>query len=341
MTMPTTRLEDLSFPVRDERFGQVIERLSEVTSAPAGDNFVSNEDSYTRVAGELARRAPRGGVYLGVGPDQNFTMIARAKPPLAIIADYRRRNLLVHLLHKALFMLSGDRLRYLTRLTARKVEPGVEAPTGQALATTFQKAKFDREILDRVTAEVIALLRPLEVVRDEEWGELGTIQARIAGPGVDARFLALPMYPTLGTMMGQGDREGRPAHFLASEGTYHSIRTLQWTDRVIPVVADLAGPRALVRIGDWLREIGLKVGVFYVSDVEFFLLRASRFDDYARNLRALPWEEKGLIVRSSTREIEHPARVAGDTGTTLVVEARAFLEDAARGRVKSPEDLFR
>ena len=55
-------------------------------SEPAGyfdtDNLISNERSYLHVAPalrELARRAA-GGVYLGVGPDQNFSYIAHARP---------------------------------------------------------------------------------------------------------------------------------------------------------------------------------------------------------------------------------------------------------------------
>ncbi len=341
MARLAVNLEGLTFPGRDESFAAVVARLSEPTDAPPGDNFVSNEDSYPRVTGEVARRAPKGGVYLGVGPDQNFTLIAAARPPLALIADFRRRNLLVHLLHKALFTLSADRVSYLSRLTAR--DPGAVPadPGGAELAEAFARVPFDRQKLDRVNEEVVALLRPLGVVRDGEWAELSTIQARIAGPGVNVRFLALTMYPTLARLMATTDREGGPAHLLAAGEHYRFVRTLQETDRLIPVVADLAGETALPALGDWLRGLGLKVGVFYVSDVEFFLLRGGRFDAYVANLGRLPWADGGLVVRSSTREIDHPARVAGDHGTTLVADALDFLAEARAGGIKSPDDLFR
>ena len=58
------------------------------------------------MAGAIERRVAPGGVYLGVGPDQNFTYIAHARPDLSLIVDYRRRNALLHLLHKALFGLA-------------------------------------------------------------------------------------------------------------------------------------------------------------------------------------------------------------------------------------------
>jgi hypothetical protein len=49
-------------------------------SEPAGyfdtDNLISNERSYLQVLPDLGRRNVRGGAYIGVGPDQNFTYIA-------------------------------------------------------------------------------------------------------------------------------------------------------------------------------------------------------------------------------------------------------------------------
>jgi len=46
-----------------------------------------------------------GGVYLGVGPNQNFTYIAKVQPRYAFIIDIRRQNFLEHLLFKALLPL--------------------------------------------------------------------------------------------------------------------------------------------------------------------------------------------------------------------------------------------
>ena len=41
------------------------------------DNLISNERSYLQVIPDLRRPAVRGGAYIGVGPDQNFSYIAR------------------------------------------------------------------------------------------------------------------------------------------------------------------------------------------------------------------------------------------------------------------------
>ena len=76
-----------------------------------------------RRAGAAGARRPRGGVYLGVGPDQNFSYIAHLRPSLAIIIDIRRDNLLLHLLFKALFAEARTRIAYLAMLTGRSPPP--------------------------------------------------------------------------------------------------------------------------------------------------------------------------------------------------------------------------
>jgi hypothetical protein len=84
------------------------------------------------------------------------------------------------------------------------------------------------------------------------------------------------------------------------------------------------------------------VTTVYVSDVEFFLLRAGSgpFAAYAANLERLPRADGSVLVRTSTREIQHPARVVGDSSTTIVVDLATVLADARAGRVRSAADLF-
>jgi hypothetical protein len=331
---------DLTFPGRDESFGAIVDRLSEPASGPHADNLVSNEDSFPSVAGVLGHLVRPGGVYLGVGPEQNFTYIAQTRPALAFVVDFRRRNLLLHLLHLALFSLASDRVGYLERLTARRPSRLPPDPSADDLADAFSRAPFDPARLDAVVSEVAAVLRPLDVLGDEEWPALATIQARLAGPGMNARFLALPMYPTFARLLTTIDREGRPAHVLAAESFYQAVRARQLGGRIIPLVGDFAGPSALPNLGAWLRRRGFTVDVLYASDVEFFLLRSGKFPAYVTNLGLLPWSDRALIVRTSTREIAHPERVAGDSSTTVVRAVAPFLDAAREGRIRTPDDLF-
>ena len=340
--MPPTGLNDVLFPRRDTRLGVVARALSGTETGPPADNFVTNEDSFARVAGELDRLAPADGVYLGVGPDLNLTYIAHCRPRLAFVLDHRRRNALLHLLHKALFALAPDRAGYLERLTARRpvgpIGPDADAAT---LVRAFEEAPLDRARLDAAITEVRRYLEPCDVVRDDEWAALATIQARLAGPGLRARFLALPIYPTLSQLIRTPDRAGRPAHLLAAEATYQAVRSRQLGDRVLPLVGDFAGRDDLPRLGAWLRRHGLALSVVYVSYVEFFLFRAGRFARYVENLAGLPWKPGAVLIRSSTRAIPHPERVAGDHSTTLLRPVASFLESARAGEIRGIDDLFR
>lgn len=333
-------LSDLLFPARDQSFGSVVRALSEPETGPAADNLVSNEDSYPRIAADVAQRRPVDGVYVGVGPDQNFTILAHAAPRLAFVLDYRRRNLLLHLVHKALFSLSENRVAYLSRLTARRPTGLPADPDADQLVAAFSAARFERRRLDAAIAEAAAVLQPLDVVAASEWDAVATIQAKLAGPGMNARFLALPMYPTLGRLVKTRDRRGAAAHLLANEDRYRLVRHLQRNDLVIPLVGDFGRPHGLDKLSDWLKAHRLRVGLLYISDVEFFLIRAGRLRDYADNLTSLPWADGALIARTSTREIAHSERFPGDSSTTIVRSVASFLEGVAAGKVATVDDLF-
>src|SRR5258708_36768204 len=111
---------------RPSPFAAQIASLSEPAGYFDTDNLISNERSYLQVLPDLTRRQVRGGAYIGVGPDQNFTYIAEVRPSIAFIVDVRRDNLLLHLLFKALFALSRTRVEYLAQLFGRPLPGDIE-----------------------------------------------------------------------------------------------------------------------------------------------------------------------------------------------------------------------
>ena len=76
-------------------FPTLIQRLSEQPGFFDSDNLVSNESSYLQILGMLDKLAVRGGVYLGVGPEQNFTYIARTRPPDKIMVRLQTYKLVI------------------------------------------------------------------------------------------------------------------------------------------------------------------------------------------------------------------------------------------------------
>ena len=108
-------------PPRTTALAAEIAGLSEPQGAFDTDNLISNEASYLDVIPALAAGQVSGGVYIGVGPDQNFTYIARIRPTAAYIIDIRRDNLLLHLLFKAIF--AEARTRSATTCWCRRRTP--------------------------------------------------------------------------------------------------------------------------------------------------------------------------------------------------------------------------
>src|SRR4029079_16836968 len=109
---PPTRLSD-------QEFWKSVTDLSEGNGTFQSDNLLSNESRLQYIIPALQENVKPGGTYLGVGPEQNFTLIAAMKPSLAFIVDIRRGNLDLHLLYKALFELSTDRVDFVARLFSR------------------------------------------------------------------------------------------------------------------------------------------------------------------------------------------------------------------------------
>src|SRR3954465_6036326 len=94
----------------NQQFWSLITQLSEPGGAFRSDNLVSNEIKFQWVIPELLRPVKPGGVYIGVGPEQNFSYIAALKPKLAFVLDLRRGNADLHLMYKSVFELSPDRV---------------------------------------------------------------------------------------------------------------------------------------------------------------------------------------------------------------------------------------
>src|SRR5215510_8758486 len=106
---PRAAADSLPSRLTDEAFWQLVTDFSEPNGFFRSDNFLSNEREYQWVIPTLTSTLDTGGVYLGVGPEQNFTYIAALQPKLAFIVDIRRDNMIEHLMYKALFELSTDR----------------------------------------------------------------------------------------------------------------------------------------------------------------------------------------------------------------------------------------
>src|SRR5262249_32158954 len=76
----------------DRELWRIFSTMSEDGGNFPSENFVSNEKAYQFVIPTLQRTLTPTGVYLGVGPEQNFTYIVNLKPRLPTISDLPPQN---------------------------------------------------------------------------------------------------------------------------------------------------------------------------------------------------------------------------------------------------------
>lgn len=329
-------------------FFELLKWLDEPPTGPSSaDNLMTNEDSLASVMDQIRSESPPGTVFLGVGPDQNYTFIATARPIEAYLLDYRKKNQLLHLMHLALIAKSPNRIDYLENYWARRVKVGLISPpnddhskTTEKLLLLFRRSELDQQFLAQNIGDVMSELLNSQFLDANEIEEVGRIQKRLAGPGPEARFLALKMYPTIASLISMKTRAGKPGHWLAGDDYYQEVRELCFQQKIYPVVGDWSGQLCLKKLAAHLNSTEKKVGLVYISDVEFFLLRGNRFSHYIENLARLPLHDEVRIVRTSTREIEHPERIQGSSSTSIVRPLKQFIERARAGRVRRWEDLF-
>src|SRR5262249_41174261 len=117
--------DTLPAQIPDDQFWQLIESSSELGGVFQSENFLSNETGFQSVIPVLKQNTSPGGVYMGVGPEQNFTYIAAIRPKIAFIIDIRRQNMIEHLIYKAVFEMSNDRADFLSKLFSRKRPAGL------------------------------------------------------------------------------------------------------------------------------------------------------------------------------------------------------------------------
>jgi len=327
----------------DSMFGSLVAALSEPGGYFDSDNLVSNELSYQHVLGAMRRLKVSGGAYIGVGPDQNYTYIAKVRPRIAYMIDLRRDNLLQHLLYKALFDLSRNRVEYLGLLLARPAPGDVGSWGGrpvEQLIAYFDSVTPDRELFDSVGARVARQMGTYGIpIVEQDRETIARIHGRFVGAGLDLQYESLNRpsrrnYPTFRDLLLERDLEGNQASYLASEDDFQFVKSLHARNLIVPVVGNLAGDRALRAIGRDIAARGERVSVLYVSNVEFYLVREGSFAEFAENAKTLPRNERSVIVRSyfnGPYSYGHPQWVPGYFSTQILQTLDSFVTEYTSG----------
>lgn len=303
----------------DREFWQLNAAFSEPNGYFRSDNFLSNETGFQYVIPELQRLVKPGGVYLGVGPEQNFTYIVALQPKIAIIFDIRRGNTIAHLMYKALIEMSPDRADFLSRLFSRPRPSGLDtASSAKQLFDAYAAASPDSALFARNLAAIKERLTKVHgfVMSDSDsklldytyaaffgGGPLLSYNYRPSGfPGMQSgRFRGYGGYgmPTYATLQTATDSAGKNWAYLATEANYRWLRDFESRNLVIPVVGDFAGPKAIRAVARYLKDHKAIVSAFYTSNVEQYLFQqGDEWSRYYHNVATLPIDATSSFIRS-------------------------------------------
>ena len=292
---------DLPARLTDQEFWHLVTSSSE----PGGyfraqniTNLTSNEVLFQHVVPDLVARAKVGRVYLGVGPEQNYTYMAALQPRLAIIFDIRRGNLDLQLMYKAIFELSTDRADFVSMLFSKPRPPGLSpSSTAFALFEAFERSASSeslyrqnlKAIEDHLTKTHALPLPAADLKGLEDVFET----FYLSGFSVRAQ-------PTYAQLMVATDAAGVERGYLASEASFAFLKDLESKNLVVPVVGDFGGPKAIRDIATYLKARGGVVSAFYLSNVEQYLYQDGKWDAFCRNVAALPLDASSTFIRSAS-----------------------------------------
>jgi hypothetical protein len=281
-------------------------RLSTELSEPEGvfthsDNLVSNESHFPHT---IRRLRARGGAYIGVGPEQNFSYMARLEPSIAFIIDIRSENRNLHLLYKALFELSADRADFVSRLFSRERPDGLGPSTSvQDLFAQYETVKPSRQLYEasaRLIRERLLDTHRFPLSSDDlQWIDYALEAHYSDGPDIHyGRTLRIDAPgPSYRTLMTATDLDGESRSYLASEEGFAVVKALQARNLIVPVVGDFGGTHAIQRAGDYIRQRNETLEAFYGSNVEGYLSRA-KLPVFCRNLATLPYGSRSWYIGS-------------------------------------------
>jgi hypothetical protein len=324
-------------------FARIIEQFSEPGGEFGSDNLTSNERRYLEIVPKLKELKVSGGAYLGVGPEQNFTYIAKVRPRIAFIVDIRRAAVVQHLMYKAIFHHAATRAEFLAWLFSKPAPEGAAGGmTIEALLEYMRDAPSTRE---QMLDNLVVIRKTIEedfcfpLTADDD-RDLQSIYTTFWRDNLTAgfRFGHGPMsrsydgFPDLAGLITATDQDGRRGNFLTSDDDYRFVRNLEERNLVIPVVGNFGGAKAFAAIAEYLRTHGYRLRTFYTSNVEEYLFEEGIFSAYAANVCRMPLAPRSVIIRVvRSRWAPHSFWAPRDRITPFLEDIATFCADQSKG----------
>lgn len=343
-------LDTLPTQIPDAAFWKM---TSEFSEEGGFFNFevMSNEREFPSVISRLKKSTIPGGVYLGVGPEQNFTYIAAIRPKIAFIFDIRRQNMLEHLIYKAVFEASSNRADFVSRLFSRKRPAGLdERSRVDALFEAFSDAVPDpqlfRENLQAINDRLMNNHRFQLSSHDQ--ADIHTIYRALfdAGPVVNSSIGNFGGFGGVGygDLMAVTDEQGLPRSYLATEDNFQFVREMERKNLIIPLVGNFAGSKAIRAVAEYLKAHQATVTGFYASNVEQYLFQQSDgWQRFYMNVSLLPIDSSSTFIRSAHFAYGNGAqpRFPRTTYFMLLCPMSDLITAFKGGRIQSYDQVIR
>jgi hypothetical protein len=300
--------EMLPSQLTDQEFWKLSSEFSEPDGFFRSDNLLSNEIWLQRVIPDLTNTVKTPSVYMGVGPEQNFTYIAALRPKMVFLVDIRRGNFDLQLMYKALFEMSADRAEFVSKLFSKKRPEGLDrtssameifaayhgVETSEALYKENLKAIDDLLVTKHHFALSDGDLTGVEYVYHAFYNFGPALNYSSTG-GFGGRY-----QPTYADLMAATDEAGQSRSFLANEENFAFLKMLETKNLMVPVVGNFAGPKAIRAVGEYVKTKGATVSAFYLSNVEQYLYQDGKWGAFCRNVATLPLDVSSTFIRSSS-----------------------------------------
>src|SRR5437763_6054260 len=318
--------------IADEDFWRMATDFSERAGTFSSDNLLSNERWFQHILPPLVSKAKQNRVYVGVGPEQNFTYIVALKPKMAFIVDVRRGNFDIHLIYKALFEMSADRADFVARLFSRPRPAGLTAAStaeeifvaiANVPATDTLYSRNMRAIVNHLTKVHQFQLSSADILRMQHiYNAIFVYGPSIQYSTTTNAGRRITKEPTYADLMKAADQGGFEHSFLATEDAFLWMKQFETENRLVPIMGDFAGPKALRAVGQYLTDKDAVVSAFYLSNVEEYLKQDGKQRTFCDNASALPIDETSTFIRSSRSGTP-------DFGFELVSELGSMRTDLA------------
>jgi hypothetical protein len=317
-----------SLPARlnDQDFWRLVSESSEADGSFRSDNLLSNELGFQYVVPDLIKTTKPGRVYMGVGPEQNFTYIVATKPAMAFIVDIRRGNLDLQLMYKALFELSSDRAEFVSRLFSKKRPEGLTAKsTSSDIFGAFWNVATEPGMFNENLQAIDNLLMKKHgfALSNDDLEGIKYVYNAFFLYGPKIQYSSTSSFggsgqPSYADLMTAADVAGLEHSYLANEENFQFMKELETRNLVVPVIGNFGGPKAIRAVGKYLKDRNAVVTAFYLSNVEQYLRQDLIWDNFCANVATLPLDETSTFIRSVRRGNSAPGiGLSSELGTML------------------------